>query len=143
MVRTMAKSMMSCARMAVGRKLRDTAVTLVRPPPPTQRSRALSHLREGVGSFVALHSRVDAAGFRRLLASSAQGASQRESTIDVLYDGECPLCMHEVTWLSKRNKVRDSREIEPAGGGSFPTGSRIWAPSCWLHFYVGSTLAML
>jgi hypothetical protein len=25
--------------------------------------------------------------------------------IDVLYDGECPLCVHEITWLRRRNQV--------------------------------------
>jgi len=27
------------------------------------------------------------------------------TTIDVLYDGECPLCVHEITWLRRRNQV--------------------------------------
>jgi len=26
--------------------------------------------------------------------------------VDVLYDGECPLCLHEITWLSRRNQKR-------------------------------------
>ena len=27
------------------------------------------------------------------------------TTIDVLYDGECPLCVHEITWLRRRKQV--------------------------------------
>jgi predicted DCC family thiol-disulfide oxidoreductase YuxK len=42
---------------------------------------------------------------RRSLHSSS--ANPRSSAgLDVLYDGECPLCMHEIGWLRKRNKAR-------------------------------------
>ena len=29
--------------------------------------------------------------------------------IDVLYDGECPLCVHKITWLQKRSARRQSQ----------------------------------
>jgi|SouAtlMetagenome_1021521.scaffolds.fasta_scaffold139900_1 hypothetical protein len=36
---------------------------------------------------------------------SAGGSKRHSAVVDVLYDGECPLCVHEITWLRRRNQV--------------------------------------
>ena len=50
---------------------------------------------------------------RPMLASSLhssavakRSAGEEDQGVVVLYDGECPLCMHEINWLRKRNHAR-------------------------------------
>lgn len=44
----------------------------------------------------------------RTLKDEASASSEsRSEVVDVLYDGECPLCVHEITWLRRRNQVVD------------------------------------
>ena len=79
------------------------ALRLATPVTPTRAAKAvvvrsISHVRWQ-----------PTAGTARLLVSSVPEGShhqQIEAAIDVLYDGECPLCMHEINWLSRRNKNR-------------------------------------
>ncbi len=59
----------------------------------------------------ALHSSAQGSDARALSATRTEPASPHRTTpsntpLDVLFDGECPLCMHEISWLRRRNQKR-------------------------------------
>ena len=63
------------------------AVQALRRPMSAARERCLH-------SSAVLHAPTDEASSR-----------SRSDVVDVLYDGECPLCVHEITWLRRRNQA--------------------------------------
>jgi hypothetical protein len=79
---------------------RHTPMPLARPPQVVTQAvqalrRPMSAARERcLHSSAVLHAPTDEASSR-----------SRSEVVDVLYDGECPLCVHEITWLRRRNQV--------------------------------------
>jgi len=53
-------------------------------------------------------------------ASSENQETIEKWKINVLYDSECPLCMHEIRWLSKRDKLGHAKFTDIASPGYNP-----------------------
>ena len=110
MAARLAVSSGAAVRRAARSRAGTSSAALLRaamPAPPTFTAQAVVVRADTRGALG--HVRWPPARSARLFASSVPDGPHRqqcEAAIDVLYDGECPLCMHEINWLSKRNKNR-------------------------------------
>ena len=89
-------------------RLRTPAHTALAWPPQAVTQKAVQELSRPISAALArercLHSSAVLRGEPSPTDDEASSRSSRE-VVDILYDGECPLCVHEITWLRRRNQV--------------------------------------
>ena len=84
--------------------LRTYAPTALAWPPQVVTQKAVQALRRPMSAAPARERCLHSSAVLRAPTDEASSRSRSE-VVDVLYDGECPLCVHEITWLRRRNQV--------------------------------------